>query len=182
MPIYLRSPRSRIALSQPADREMAIWLLDHGADLNHACDLDLTPMSYAMTDAPLSMVDMLFLRGGNIRYGQLLHHAVLREGPDALELVRKLIEEHGAPFDEVKYKDKPDSFSKRCMFGLGTALHRAAEFNKRDIVEYLLWKGADPLKLDTKGRTPRFWAEERGHKEVADILESAEEQQQGLNN
>jgi ankyrin repeat protein len=182
MPIDRHSFRSRIPLSSPIDEEMAVWLLDHGADLNRTCDLDLTPMSFAMADAPLAMIGTLFSRGGNIRNGQLIHHAVLREGPDASELVRKLVEEHKAPFGEVKYEKDSESFFKRSGFGLGTALHRAAEFNKREIVEYLLSKGADPLKLDTRGKTPRFWADKRGYQGVADLLKAAEDQQQGLNN
>jgi ankyrin repeat protein len=63
---------------------------------------------------------------------------------------------------------------ERKPFGLGTSLHRAAEFGKLDIVNYLLEKGANPLKLDSKARTPRFWAEQRGRTDVARILEDAE--------
>lgn len=153
---------------------MALWLLDHGADLNRGCDLDLTPMSMAIHDAPLPMIDMLFKRGADIRRGQLLHHAVLRKKAGDLQLVRKLVEA-GAPIDEVKYENDPTSYQKRYVFGLGTPLHRAAECNKHDIVEYLLLKGADPLRLDTKGFTPRYWAEQRGHQEITAMLAAAEQ-------
>jgi len=36
--------------------------------------------------------------------------------------------------------------------------------------------GADPLKLDSKGLTPRFWAEQNGGAaEVVHVLKEAEE-------
>ncbi|KAF2866228.1 hypothetical protein BDV95DRAFT_505820, partial [Massariosphaeria phaeospora] len=59
-------------------------------------------------------------------------------------------------------------------FSLGTLLYRAAEFGKVDIVKYLLEAGADPLKLDTKGKTPRHWAETSNFIELALILKEAE--------
>ena len=152
---------------------MVLWLLDHGADPNSRCEWDLTPTSYAMLKAPLETIDKLFKRGADACRGQLLHYAVLREQPDALAVVRRVVEE-GAPIDEVKYEKDPKTYSERKPFGLGTPLHRAAEFGKLDIVRYLMEKGADPLKLDSKGRSPRFWAEQKSHTEVARVLEDAE--------
>ncbi|KAF1951327.1 ankyrin [Byssothecium circinans] len=156
-----------------SDEEMVVWLLDHGADPNSRCDWDFTPTSYAMYAAPLKTIDYLFQRGANPLCGQLLHHAVLRDKPDALEVVRRIVEK-GAPINEIKYEKDPKTYIEREPFGLGTPLHRAAEFGKLDIVEYLLEMGADPLKLDSKGRTPRFWAEKKGFAEVVRALEEAE--------
>jgi ankyrin repeat protein len=153
---------------------MALWLLKHGADPNQTCNLDLTPMSFAMTDAPLPMIDKLFEKGASVDCGQLLHHAVMREKDDTLQLVTRLVEA-GAPINAVKYEFHSASYEKRKAFGLGTPLHRAAEFGKKDIVDYLLLKGADPLKPDSRGRTPRFWAEHKEHREVVEILRKAEE-------
>jgi ankyrin repeat protein len=160
-------------VSGPPDEEMARWLLDNGADPNCACNLDLTPMSFAIKKAPLHMINMLFEKGAEVHRGQMLHYAVLRETDDALQVVTKLVEA-GAPVDEVMYENQKDSFRKQKDFGLGTPLHRAAEHNRKDIVEYLLSKGANPLKLDTKRRTPRFWAEKGKHWDVAMILRAAE--------
>jgi len=42
------------------------------------------------------------------------------------------------------------------------------------MVRYLLEKGAVPLKLNSKGLAPRFWAEQKTHIEVARMLEDAE--------
>ena len=159
-----------------SDAKMTDWLLNHGANPNQRCNLDLTPTSYAKSNAPLETIQKLFSRGANIHHGQLLHHAVLRNKPDALEVVRWIVEK-GAQIDEIKYENDPKSFREQEPFGLGTPLHRAAESGKVEIVTYLLSMGADSLKLDSKGCTPCFWAEEKGYGEVVDILKEAEDRQ-----
>ncbi|RYN85192.1 hypothetical protein AA0119_g13316 [Alternaria tenuissima] len=182
----INQPMGRIepsVLSIPlctSDEEMVMWLLDHGADPNSRCDWDLTPTSYAMLAAPLETIDALFDRGADPLCGQLLHHAVLRKTSDALKVVRKIVEK-GAPVNEIKYETQRKTYIERKPFGLGTPLHRAAEFGKKDIVEYLLEKGADPLKLDTKGQTPRYWAEKEGFTDVARVLKDAEREQANTN-
>lgn len=93
-------------------------------------------------------------------------------------MVRRLVE-LGAPINEIKYEKEANVYWEREPFGLGTPLHRAAEFGKADVVEYLLEHGADPLKLDSKGKTPRFWAEEKKHAEAARILGEAEDRRSG---
>ncbi|CBX99859.1 hypothetical protein LEMA_P074480.1 [Plenodomus lingam JN3] len=155
--------------SSTSDEEMVAWLLDHGADPNSRCDWDLTSTSYAMLQAPLQTIQTLFQRGADPHRGQLLHYTVLRDKPDALAVVR-LVVEKGAAVNEVKYEKEPKTYAERKPFSLGTALYRAAEFGKLEIVGYLVDKGADPLKLDSKERTPRFWAEKRGHGEVCWFL------------
>jgi len=129
-----------------------------------------------MYGAPLETIDYLFSRGADARCGQLLHHAVLRDKPDALDVVRRVVE-RGAPINEIKYENEPMVYWEREPFGLGTPLHRAAEFGKTDIVKYLLEQGADPLKLESKKKTPRFWAESKNYAEVASILKEAEDRQ-----
>lgn len=69
-----------------------------------------------------------------------------------MDVVRRAIE-HGAPINKVKYEDEPKVFWEREPFGLGTPLHRAAEFGRVEIVKYLLEQGANPLKLDSRGKS-----------------------------
>ncbi|KAF2741713.1 hypothetical protein M011DRAFT_318732 [Sporormia fimetaria CBS 119925] len=52
---------------------------------------------------------------------------------------------------------------------------------KKDIVTYLLCHGANCLKEDSRGKTPRFWAEKEGHTDVALILKEAEDRSSALN-
>jgi ankyrin repeat protein len=67
-------------------------------------------------------------------------------------------------------------FRERKPFGLGTPLHRAAELGNLEVVEYLLERGADPLRLDSRRKTPRYWADVKGHREVGIVLMQAESQ------
>lgn len=142
---------------------MVRWLLDHGALPNQRCNLELTPTSYAVREASLDTIRYLFdKRGASVLYGQLLHYAVLRDKPDALEVVRWIVGK-GAPINDIISENI-----------LGTPLHLAAGTGKLAIVTYLLSMGADPLKVDMSGCTPRSWAEKRSHMEVVDILKEAE--------
>lgn len=154
---------------------MVIWLLDHGADANARCAWDYTPTSQAMLGAPLGLIDYLFNHGADAQHGELLQYAVLRDTPDALDAVQRAVE-HGASVNKVKYENDPKVFQERKPFGLGTPLHSAAEFGKIEIVKYLLEQGADPLKLDSRGKKPRYWAEIKGHLAVSFALIYAEGQ------
>ena len=45
----------RLALDTDADEATAAWFLDHGADPDARCPMDMTPLSIAMQYAPLSI-------------------------------------------------------------------------------------------------------------------------------
>ncbi|KAJ6185950.1 hypothetical protein N7519_007251 [Penicillium mononematosum] len=38
------------------DEQMTSWLLDHGANPNKRCEIDCTPLSYAVQLAPISVI------------------------------------------------------------------------------------------------------------------------------
>ena len=154
---------------------MVTWLLNHGADPNARCCWDYTPTSQAMLSASIHLIDYLFTRGADAQRGELLQYAVLRNRSDALDVVRRAVE-HGAPINKVKYEDDSEVFWERKPFGLGTPLHRAAEFGKAEIVKYLLEQGADPLKLDSRGKKPRYWADLKGFPAAESALFHAEAQ------
>lgn len=54
-----------------------------------------------------------------------------------------------------------------------TPLAWAAKFGQREMVEFLLERGARPLPSDPPWATPLAWAQRRGHTEIAKILDQA---------
>lgn len=152
------------------DEEMTTWLLNHGADPNGQCKIDDTPLSYAVHAAPLSNIKLMFDCGGDIHRGQLLHRAIYREN-DVIEVVTMLLEK-GAPLNAIMYQDHEFSRVILDYLGPGTALHRAAELGRVDVVHHLLSWGADTTILDTKGRTALERAESRNQTEVVEMLKA----------
>ncbi|RAH66088.1 ankyrin repeat domain-containing protein [Aspergillus aculeatinus CBS 121060] len=134
-----------------ADEDMAAWLLDHGADPNRQCVIDLTPHSLAVETAPVSVIQLMLSRGGDARKGRLLHHVIERRS-DSIAILRLLIA-HGADIDSTMYKDHYPSRALFCFMALGTAVHKAAELGRADVVCYLVSEGANLGIKDTKGRT-----------------------------
>ncbi|KAI9371705.1 hypothetical protein BJX61DRAFT_510421 [Aspergillus egyptiacus] len=53
------------------DEDMVLWLLDHGAEPNQQCLIDLTPISVAIRDAAVSTIHLLFDVGAIAHKGQL---------------------------------------------------------------------------------------------------------------
>lgn len=150
---------------------MTAWLLNHGADSNGQCKIDDTPLSYAVHSGPVSIIKLMFDRGGDIHRGQLLHRAVYREH-DVIEVLTLLLEK-GAPLNAIMYQDHEFSRVILDYLGPGTALHRAAELGKVDVVRYLLSRGADATILNTKGRTALECAESQNQAEVVEMLKGA---------
>ncbi|KAF3392492.1 hypothetical protein F1880_008793 [Penicillium rolfsii] len=134
-----------------ADEEMVAWLLDHGADPNRQCVIDLTPLSHAVESAPVSVIQLMLNRGGDVRKGQLLHHAIERHG-DNIAVLSLLLEKE-VDIDSNMYEDHYPSRAIFFFMDLGTPLHKAAELGKADVVRYLVSKGANLNKKDSKGRT-----------------------------
>ncbi|KAJ5641190.1 hypothetical protein N7490_005190 [Penicillium lividum] len=150
------------------DEEMTTWLLDHGADPNKGCAIDLTPLSCAVRSAPISVINLMFSRGGDVQKGQLLHHAIERRS-EIIEVLKDLIEK-GAPINATMYQNHYSSWRLFYFMGLGTALHKAAELGKVDVVRYLISKGAESSIKDANGRTAVECAQIRGQSEVIKLL------------
>lgn len=150
---------------------MVTWLLDHGADPNRQCVVDLTPLSFAVEDAPLAVIELMLSRGGDTRRGQLLHHAVERETDNIAVL--KLLLATGAAINATMYEDHYPSLALYCFMALGTPLHRAAELGKVEVVQYLLSQGADVSIKNAKGNTAVECARQFNQSEVIQLLEEA---------
>ncbi|RDW70514.1 ankyrin repeat domain-containing protein [Aspergillus mulundensis] len=154
------------------DDDMTLWLLDHGADPNKQCSIDLTPLSYAVERASLPTIKLLLDRGGDVSKGQLLHHAVERQS-DTVEVLAVLLE-RGAPLNSKMYENHYFSWRLYYFMGLGTALHKAAELGKVDVVRYLVGQGADIHIKDATNRSSMDWAAMNNHQEIVKLLQSME--------
>lgn len=149
---------------------MTEWLLDHGADPNQQCRIDLTPLSLAVKDAAVSTISLLFSHGGDISKGQLLHHAVERER-NTIEVLEMLVEK-GASLDATASADYP-CWALFHFMGLGTAMHKAAELGKVDVVSYLLSRGASQDIKDANGCTVVECARMLDRRQVVEVLDHA---------
>lgn len=155
------------------DEEMTLWLLDHRADPNKQCSIDLTPLSYAVEQASLSIIKLLLDRGGDVHKGQLLHHAVERQ-TDTIEVLGMLLE-RGAPLNSKMYENHYFSWRLFYFMGLGTALHKAAEMGKADVVRYLVNQGAEVGLKDATNRSAMDWAALNNHQEIVELLQQSVE-------
>ncbi|KAJ5191278.1 uncharacterized protein N7498_010263, partial [Penicillium cinerascens] len=154
------------------DEEMTAWLLDHKADPNRQCVIDLTPLSLAVESAPISVIRLILSRGGDVRKGQLLHHAIERQS-DAIDVLNLLIEK-GAPINATVYEDYP-SWALFPFMGLGTPLHRALERRRGDVARYLISKGANQNTKDAQGRVPLECAQMTNQLDVIEALEKGKQ-------
>lgn len=136
---------------------MTIWLLNHGADPNARCDIDYTPLSYAVRYADLPTIHLLLRRGGDVRIGQLIHNAINRES-DTLKVIQILIDQ-GAPFDSLMYQDHQYSW-RMFPFMRETPLHTAVALQRDDVIRYLIRKGASIEIEDCRGQTVMQSADE----------------------
>jgi ankyrin repeat protein len=150
------------------DEEMTAWLLDHGAGPNRRCLIDFTPLSLAVESTPISIISLMFSRGGDAGKGQLLHHTIERRS-GTIEVLKLLLEK-GAPLDSTAYEDHP-SWALFHFMGLGTALHKAAELGKVDVVNFLISEGANQCVKDANGRTPIDCARMLNQWHVIEVLD-----------
>jgi ankyrin repeat protein len=122
------------------------------------------PLALAAFFGQAEAVDVLLRRGAEVNtlarhaFGVNAVHAALASPPP--DLARRLVEAGG----DVNIPQR----------GSGTvALHTTAYNGDLDLTGWLLERGADASIADSQGRRPADVARERGHTEVADLLERA---------
>lgn len=150
---------------------MTIWLLDHGADPNKRCEIDCTPLSYAVQLAPSSIIELMLSREGDVQKGQLLQYAIFRTTD--LNNVISLLVGKAALFNATMHQDG-HTLMRFWPMSLGTPLHIAAELGKADAIRHLVNLGADTSIKDAHGRTVAERAQELYQMEVMMLLECNE--------
>ncbi|KAF7712530.1 Uncharacterized protein PECH_003069 [Penicillium ucsense] len=149
------------------DAEMTSWFLDHGANPNTRCEVDCTPLSFAVRNAPMSIIELLLDRGGDVGKEQLLQYAVCRD--EELEDVISLLVEKGAPLNATMCQDGPTSM-RFFPTSLGTALHLATEQRRTNAIRLLIHLGADTEVKDANGDTALELAQKWNKAEIAQLL------------
>ncbi|KGO77177.1 hypothetical protein PITC_024190 [Penicillium italicum] len=149
------------------DAEMTSWFLEHGANPNAQCEVDCTPLSYAVRNAPLNVIELLLNRGGDVQKGQLLQYAVCRD--EELEEVISLLIDRGAPLNATMYQDGP-TLMRFFPMSLGTALHIATEQEKANAIHLLIRLGADTDEKDANGNTALECAQKWNKTEMVKLL------------
>ena len=153
------------------DAEMTTWLLDHEANPNARCEVDCTPLSYAVRNANLSVIELMLDRGGDVQKGQLLQYSVSRD--EDLEDVMTLLVNRGAPLNATMYQDDP-TLIRFAPMSLGTALHIAAEQGKSNAIRHLIHLGVDPGVKDSNGDTALEWARKWNETQMVQLLKGLE--------
>lgn len=146
---------------------MTKWFLEHGANPNTSCDVDCTPLSYAIRNACLSVIKLMLDHGGDVQKGQLLQYAVCRD--EGLEDVIALLVERGASLNATMYEDD-QTLMRFYPMSLGTALHTATEQGKANAIRLLKHLGADTEVKDANGDTALEWARKWNKAEMVRLL------------
>ena len=139
--------------------EVALFLLDHGADVNARDeDENVTPLYLASEHGDAMVVRSLLGRGANpnVEDGFGMTSLLHASADGSLEVVRLLLE-HGA---DVNHRDIGDM----------SPLRHASTWGYYDIARLLLDHGANASDPGVHGRTPLFSASRMGHAEIARLL------------
>lgn len=101
------------------------WFLAHGADPNApAGEWDVAPLSCAVAQAPLRVIELLLDHGSSTAYGQLLNFACDRTDPECVPVLQYLLD-HSAPINDTLWENRPE-LADWANVGARTPLHNAA--------------------------------------------------------
>ncbi|KAL5336970.1 ankyrin [Aspergillus crustosus] len=122
------------------DNETTKWMLEHGADPNRTCEIDETPLTWAVMHGSLDTIKLLFDHGGDVHKGEVLWNAI-RE-TEVVEVLSILVKKCASVSGRL-YEHHHNSWRLFSFMALGTALHSAAMNGKMDAVRYLVDQRTD---------------------------------------
>ena len=139
--------------------------LEKGADLNGRSFNNSTPLEAAAYNGQAEACALLLASGADADAtyeptGEtVLHQVITKSGdPRRTQIVRALI----AAGADVRRKTSPGiptlSFARDIRTRGETALHRAAAYGDREMIEALIQAGADKGAKDINGDSPLAWA------------------------
>ncbi|MBP5274008.1 MAG: ankyrin repeat domain-containing protein [Abditibacteriota bacterium] len=179
--------------------ELVMFLAENGTDINLPDSDGVTPLYNALDANQPGVADWLLKRGANTKLktkngDTCLHFAVLSDNerlfremiPSLKSLVGKANNNGVTPIlDAFMIGNLPIVFALQAVGAKlddtdndgNTALHYGVLSNKKQIVEFLLSKGADPLKANASGETPLSVAEKNKFTAIAELLKPKQEEQ-----
>jgi ankyrin repeat protein len=139
-------------------KDAAIYLLDHGADINAAGIDGATPLMVAAQEKHLPLVDLFLVRGADPNIANSEGWTALHKASfDGILEITELLVEGGANVDKM---DKQGA----------SPLHLAAQEGHLEVVKLLARNGANIHLAKNQGLTPLHIATFNGRNEVVDYL------------
>ena len=129
-------------------------------------------MSYAVFEAPFTIIELLFQYGGSAEYGQLLHYASMRYDLDGPHILKYLYNKNPRVMDRANdYLDEGyEEFPMNYRLGLCTPIQYAARAGSLESVRFLVMQGGDPWRLDPYRRTALSYAVLYQHEPIKHYL------------
>lgn len=144
------------------------WFLTHGADPNISNRRGLFPLEVAAHHSPLDTVQLLLSHGAKLENSRALNAAAAGSESDRIAVLTCLLD-HGADIHALA-PDLPRRSEAQRKGRNGTALHSAAKAGNKEIVEFLLTRGADRDAKNEEGLTSAEWAKKFEKMEVTEFL------------
>jgi ankyrin repeat protein len=152
--------KSRSGVMSKTETEIALWLIEQGADVMKPNNDTETPMHLVAGNGSVTVLDALVAKGAKVTTTELaytpLHYCMTTHDKDT-EMWDRLIELGCNIEDKNKWGD--------------TALLNAVSCHNPTAVKYLLGRGADRTVTDPKGRTALQLAHEYKNPKLIALLE-----------
>jgi ankyrin repeat protein len=151
--------KSKSGVMSKTETAIAMWLIEHGADVTKGNDDGETPMHLAAGSGSLDVVNALVAKGARVTRTKLDYtplHCCLSTHDKNVALWDRLLELGCGLEDTNKWGD--------------TALLAAVSHHNPTAVKYLLAKGADRAVKDPDGNTPLENAVEYKNEKIQKLL------------